>query len=110
MTKGSEQRSDPNSTSVIFKRAIHDSCPLPIVGTESARAMVLCSWCQKTNAALRRPKTGATICKECFYEQFELEVHQTITENKLFKAGDKVAIAASGGKGAHALARNASFH
>lgn len=71
--------------------------------------MVLCSWCQKTNAALRRPKTGATICKECFYEQFELEVHQTITENKLFKAGDKVAIAASGGKGAHALARVVAF-
>lgn len=30
---------------------------------------------------------------------FETEVHNTIMDNQLFKRGDKVAIAASGGKG-----------
>ena len=36
------------------------------------------------------------LCRECFYEVFEEEVHQTIVRNKLFKAGEKVAIGASG--------------
>ena len=36
------------------------------------------------------------LCRECFYEVFEQEVHETIVSNKLFKAGDKVAIGASG--------------
>lgn len=36
------------------------------------------------------------LCQECFYEVFEEEVHQTIVSNKLFKAGEKVAIGASG--------------
>ena len=36
------------------------------------------------------------LCKACFYEVFEDEVHQTIVTNKLFKSGEKVAIGASG--------------
>ena len=36
------------------------------------------------------------LCRECFYEVFEQEVHQTIIDNKLFKSGEKVAIGASG--------------
>lgn len=48
---------------------------------------------------LKRPKTGQQICRECFFYVFETEVHNTITEAKLFKSGDKVAIGASGGKG-----------
>lgn len=39
------------------------------------------------------------ICRECFYIVFEDEIHQTIVENSLFKAGERVAIGASGGKG-----------
>lgn len=61
--------------------------------------MVQCGWCKDAKAVLKRPKTGALICKECFYEQFEDEIHQTIVSNKLFKRGERVAIAASGGKG-----------
>ncbi|KAF8556264.1 hypothetical protein OG21DRAFT_1409396 [Imleria badia] len=57
-----------------------------------------CALCQKTRAILKRPKTGQQICKECFFFVFETEVHHTITEAKLFKPGDKVAIGASGGK------------
>ena len=39
------------------------------------------------------------ICKDCFYEVFEEEIHQVIVKNGLFKAGERVAIGASGGKG-----------
>lgn len=60
--------------------------------------MVICSYCNNAKATLRRPKTGATICRECFYAQFELEIHHTIIDNKLFTRGQRVAVAASGGK------------
>jgi len=59
----------------------------------------LCSLCETTKAMLRRPKTGQQICKDCFFYVFETEVHNTITNSKLFKPGDRVAIGASGGKG-----------
>lgn len=39
------------------------------------------------------------ICRECFYEVFEEEIHQVIVENQLFKPGERIAIGASGGKG-----------
>ncbi|CAJ0755529.1 15372_t:CDS:10 [Entrophospora sp. SA101] len=64
----------------------------------------LCIICNKEKAIVKRPKTGQQACKECFYYVFETEVHNTITDNKLFKKGDKVAIAASGGKDSTVLA------
>ena len=39
------------------------------------------------------------MCKECFFFVFEEEVHKTITDAKLFKAGERIGIGASGGKG-----------
>lgn len=51
-----------------------------------------------------RPKTGNLICQPCFYEAFEEEIHYTITSCKLFEKGEKVAIAASGGKDSTVLA------
>jgi len=39
------------------------------------------------------------MCRGCFFAAFEDEVHQTITNARLFKDGDKVAVGASGGKG-----------
>jgi len=39
-----------------------------------------------------------------FYKVFESEIHQTIVDNKLFSRGDRVAIAASGGKDSTVLA------
>ncbi|KYQ58258.1 Cytoplasmic tRNA 2-thiolation protein 1 [Trachymyrmex zeteki] len=56
------------------------------------------------NAILKRPKTGDTLCKECFFSAFETEIHDTIINGKLFKPGDKVAIGASGGKDSTVLA------
>ena len=39
------------------------------------------------------------LCRECFYQVFEEEVHRTIVDKELFKRGEKIAIGASGGKG-----------
>ncbi len=46
----------------------------------------------------------AQLCRECFYAALEEEVHQTISQNGLFKRGERVAIAASGGKDSTVLA------
>jgi cytoplasmic tRNA 2-thiolation protein 1 len=49
---------------------------------------------------VKRPKTGQQVCKSCFFEVFETEVHNTIVEGKgIFTRGEKVSIGASGGKG-----------
>lgn len=53
---------------------------------------------------LQRPKTGDALCKECFFLAFETEIHFTITKGELFKKGDSVAVAASGGKDSTVLA------
>jgi len=59
----------------------------------------LCAYCTKQKPALKRPKTGDLICRDCFYDRFETEIHETIVNAKLFKRGERVCIAASGGKG-----------
>lgn len=66
--------------------------------------MVLCEYCHLVSAVLKRPKTSEKICKSCFFHAFENEVHETIIENELFKKGEKIAIAASGGKDSTVLA------
>lgn len=59
-----------------------------------------CQLCQSARALVKRPKTGQQVCKSCFFEVFETEVHNTIIEGEgVFKPGEKVAIGASGGKG-----------
>ncbi|KAJ3053658.1 nucleotidyltransferase [Rhizophlyctis rosea] len=63
-----------------------------------------CALCATARAVLKRPKTGQQICKDCFYAVFETEIHNTIIDNALFKRGQKVAIAASGGKDSTVLA------
>lgn len=64
----------------------------------------LCQICKNKKAHIKRPKTAQQICLDCFYEQFETEVHLTIQQNRLFSRGEKVAIAASGGKDSTVLA------
>ncbi|PKU76748.1 Cytoplasmic tRNA 2-thiolation protein 1 [Dendrobium catenatum] len=56
----------------------------------------LCSICSQRRPALKRPKTLEQICRECFYAVFEEEIHRVIMENHLFKAGERIAVAASG--------------
>lgn len=53
---------------------------------------------------MKRPKTGAASCKECFFKAFEDEVHYTIVSSNLFQPGERVAIGASGGKDSTVLA------
>ncbi|KAK7590880.1 hypothetical protein V9T40_002493 [Parthenolecanium corni] len=65
---------------------------------------VQCNLSCGRSAILKRPKTGDTLCKECFFQTFENEIHETIVLNKLFHRGFKVAIAASGGKDSTVLA------
>lgn len=88
----------------------------------------LCTLSEPRRAILRRPKTGQAICRECFFDVFETEIHYTILGRGLrekgkgkekestggcqgegeriggvggmFRRGERVAIAASGGKGA----------
>lgn len=67
-------------------------------------SVILCSICQLERAAIKRPKTGDALCRECFFTAFETEVHYTIITNNLFTRGNKVAIAASGGKDSTVLA------
>ena len=57
----------------------------------------------------RRPPTSPTtpphqLCKPCFYAALEAEVHATITRHSLFRPGQRVAVAASGGKDSTVLA------
>lgn len=44
------------------------------------------------------------LCRECFYATFEAEVHDTILSQQLFRRGERVAVAASGGKDSTVLA------
>ena len=64
----------------------------------------MCETCGKSRAMLRRPKTFDALCRECFYTALEEEVHETIITNNLFKPGERVALAASGGKDSTVLA------
>ena len=63
-----------------------------------------CSRCQSARAVIIRPKNRHKICKACFLELFENEVHETITSSSLFHRGERVAIGASGGKDSTVLA------
>uniref|UniRef100_A0A7S3X9G6 Cytoplasmic tRNA 2-thiolation protein 1 n=1 Tax=Strombidinopsis acuminata TaxID=141414 RepID=A0A7S3X9G6_9SPIT len=44
------------------------------------------------------------VCHECFFLVFEEEIHHTIVTNQMFKAGERIAIGASGGKDSTVLA------
>ncbi|KAL1970628.1 hypothetical protein VTN77DRAFT_4272 [Rasamsonia byssochlamydoides] len=64
----------------------------------------LCFHCQKARAVIVRPKNRHKLCKSCFLEVFETEIHETITSASLFYPGERVAIGASGGKDSTVLA------
>ncbi|EON66895.1 hypothetical protein W97_06298 [Coniosporium apollinis CBS 100218] len=63
-----------------------------------------CQICQTNRALILRPKNGHKLCKPCFLEVFEAEIHHTITSNNLFHRGERIAIGASGGKDSTVLA------
>jgi hypothetical protein len=51
-----------------------------------------------------RPWSHPQLCRPCFYAALEDEVHATIVSNGLFRRGERVAVAASGGKDSTVLA------
>lgn len=63
-----------------------------------------CAICKTERALIKRPKNYMKLCKKCFIQIFEDEVHHTIISSKLFFRGEKVAIGASGGKDSTVLA------
>ncbi|KAK1759658.1 hypothetical protein QBC47DRAFT_372703 [Echria macrotheca] len=67
-------------------------------------APALCAVCKTARALIKRPKNHSKLCKTCFIEVFEDEVHHTITSSQLFFPGERVAIGASGGKDSTVLA------
>ncbi|EAW08263.1 putative PP-loop ATPase superfamily protein [Aspergillus clavatus NRRL 1] len=63
-----------------------------------------CFNCKESRAVVIRPKNRHKLCRSCFLEIFETEVHETITASSLFYPGERVAIGASGGKDSTVLA------
>ncbi|KAJ5746600.1 hypothetical protein N7520_011782 [Penicillium odoratum] len=63
-----------------------------------------CNNCKAARAVIIRPKNRHKLCRECFIQIFETEVHETITSAKLFFRGERIAIGASGGKDSTVLA------
>ena len=72
----------------------------------SSRRMppVPCASCHTARALIVRPKNRQKLCKKCFIQIFEDEIHRTITSSKLFYPGERVAVGASGGKDSTVLA------
>ncbi|KAJ5073285.1 cytoplasmic tRNA 2-thiolation protein [Anaeramoeba ignava] len=64
---------------------------------------ILCENCKTKRAVFLRPKNGSKVCKECFIELFEEEVHETIQKFQMFEPKEKIGIGASGGKDSTAL-------
>ncbi|KAF1984212.1 PP-loop ATPase superfamily protein [Aulographum hederae CBS 113979] len=63
-----------------------------------------CALCHTNRALILRPKNHQKLCKPCFINTFEAEIHHIITANKLFHRGERIAIGASGGKDSTVLA------
>src|SRR5690242_11093477 len=77
----------------------------PIQPSAPSSSSRLCFNCNKSRAVIIRPKNKHRLCKECFIYVFEQEVHETIVKSNLFpRRGERVAIAASGGKDSTVLA------
>jgi len=72
--------------------------------TQKRTGKRVCRYCREERAAIKRPKTGEAVCKACFFQAFEDEVHHTIVTENLFEKGETVAIGASGGKDSTVLA------
>ncbi|KAK4529903.1 hypothetical protein CCYA_CCYA02G0760 [Cyanidiococcus yangmingshanensis] len=65
---------------------------------------MVCDRCQVGRAQIQRLRRNSRLCKECFFVEFESEVHETIEEYGLFRRGERVAVAISGGKDSVVLA------
>lgn len=72
--------------------------------TTATMAPTTCFNCKQARAVIIRPKNRHKLCRACFLQVFETEVHETVTSANLFYPGERVAIGASGGKDSTVLA------
>lgn len=61
-----------------------------------------CKKC-KTNPVIVLPNSNVSLCKRCFLRYFERKVRRAIRIYKMFKRGDRVGVAVSGGKDSMSL-------
>ena len=57
-----------------------------------------CDYCKINSPKIKRAKNNYKSCLDCFYYNFEEEIHDTIMKEKLFNKNDKIILAISGGK------------
>lgn len=62
-----------------------------------------CEFCDGIGI-IKRPTTKSSVCKSCFFNSFEEEIHNTIKRFNLFKDGSHIVLAVSGGKDSIVLA------
>jgi len=63
-----------------------------------------CERCRNAKAIILRSRDRQKVCKECFYELFEDDIHQLIVSTGMFPRGSRVGIGISGGKDSTVLA------
>lgn len=63
-----------------------------------------CEKCGIEKAIIVRPKNKMKVCKTCFFEVFEDEIHELIISTEMFKRGLRVGVGISGGKDSTVLA------
>lgn len=56
-----------------------------------------CTRCEN-KAVVLHSKTRLKMCKSCFIESFENDIHSLISSTEMFKSGENVAVGVSGGK------------
>lgn len=64
---------------------------------------VLCSRCRGTPAEVRVAAGRLRLCPDCFVGYFEERLMKTVQEFKMFRLGERLAVAVSGGKDSGAL-------
>ncbi|KAF7457184.1 Cytoplasmic tRNA 2-thiolation protein 1 [Cryptosporidium felis] len=62
-----------------------------------------CYYCGGGRVVMKRCRTGNLSCQDCFITNFEEEVHEYITSNRMFERGNKVGVCISGGKDSSVL-------
>lgn len=65
---------------------------------------MVCEQCKTGKAVLLRPKNKEKVCKSCFYNKFEDEIHDLIVSTQMFEKNTRVGIGISGGKDSTVLA------
>lgn len=98
-----EKKKKKKRRAAIYESLLYQQAPNG--GKESTTMPpTFCAKCGVTRAVIVRPKNRQKLCKACFLNVFETEIHETITSAGLFHRGERVAIGASGGKDSTVLA------